>query len=489
MTGRYSDHLIRLLIATAVAVLLLFAGPPVTAAAARPAVGCDCGPKVVDSKGDPLKVTPGKQPVLFVHGFLGDPIGTWSGKDGLADKLENNDDYVVGRFGYHEVHTNWVTDPGPNGANSIEKNLTTAIKCMARESGKKVILVGHSMGGLAIKVALKEPGVEGNVAGLVSLATPWNGILSSALTDVPGGPSSAVQAMKTGNSGELPPKLKELRKTTIPTGIPVLPVAGVVTSTQSEDIKNHTLPRTDLPTGQKVNLIGTKVEVFGQQRQAIAAADSKSSEGFDPWVGTKSALDPPANHVLKPLTLECKEKTSAPANSPGARMQTTPQPDWEQHIDSPPAQLNGNHMCALGVSHLGGYHSELPADPTFAEKVTPTIEDWRKLEAPSTGLGSSNVSGGCTPTPISVPIPTPERYPNKPKVDPKQKTCRHDEDLVGNHCEPKRVICPPSEKPVGNHCEPKQDRRPPPGASSPRQHRGDETDDRQHRDRSREPDR
>lgn len=86
-------------------------------------------------------------PLLFVHGFIK------SAKDwDVAVKRFCSDKVYATTFDYSKVNTNWVTDP------AIGPALAADILGLANASRKdggpgKVLVVGHSMGGLAVRCA------------------------------------------------------------------------------------------------------------------------------------------------------------------------------------------------------------------------------------------------------------------------------------------------------------------------------------------------
>ncbi|MET8853399.1 alpha/beta fold hydrolase [Amycolatopsis sp. NPDC004625] len=124
----------------------------------------------------------GRVPVLLVHGFNSAP-STWGfgdqhpGVPSAVKQLCSATTHVEG-FDYSAVHTEWVTD------NRIGPALATAIADLAQRSRQaggpgKVVIVAHSMGGLATRCAL-DPGcghrsVRDDVAGVVTFGTPNHG--------------------------------------------------------------------------------------------------------------------------------------------------------------------------------------------------------------------------------------------------------------------------------------------------------------------------
>lgn len=130
-----------------------------------------------------------RQVVELVHGFASDP-STWN---------QDARDYLTGRargicldlFDYAKWHFNWVTDLhiGPALAARID-TLGTASK--AGGGSGKVIVIGHSMGGLATRCASAascnggRTDVAGHLAELITLGTPTLGswLASPATHDV-----------------------------------------------------------------------------------------------------------------------------------------------------------------------------------------------------------------------------------------------------------------------------------------------------------------
>lgn len=116
--------------------------------------------------------------VLLVHGFQSRGT-TWDDMRSSTLRSIQNARFVT--FDYERVHDHWVTDP------DIGPRLAQVIRCYSESSLKqggtgKVVLVGHSMGGLAIRCALAEK--CGRVAGnadrvglVVTLGTPHRGSL------------------------------------------------------------------------------------------------------------------------------------------------------------------------------------------------------------------------------------------------------------------------------------------------------------------------
>jgi len=171
-----------------------------------------------------------KVPVLMVHG-LGSNRDMWTGKQSMIEAVKSLEGIrVVKPFDYRQNNHNWVTHP------AIGLALARQIDCLAKVSLKgggsgKVIIVAHSMGGLATRYAASQVigGVSvGERIGLVvTLGTPHLGSGYGTLCRYVGSlndkcDGDAPEALAT-NSDEL----KALPK--YPTGVPVRAIAGHVT--------------------------------------------------------------------------------------------------------------------------------------------------------------------------------------------------------------------------------------------------------------------
>lgn len=92
--------------------------------------------------------------------------------------------FTAWTFDYRHEALDWVTNK------AIGPALATAIGCLAQASGHKVIIVAHSMGGLAAQYAIGEPGspAVGHVAEVITVGTPYTGsqVLSDAQEMVTG---------------------------------------------------------------------------------------------------------------------------------------------------------------------------------------------------------------------------------------------------------------------------------------------------------------
>lgn len=119
-----------------------------------------------------------KLPVLMVHGLNSDRTIWLNGSSSVSKALDAVKDIVVDTFDYKGFATEWVTNK------AIGPKLAERIDCLAQNSlaGKglgKVIVLAHSMGGLAAQYAMAQIVNGHKVADeadfLISIATPYLG--------------------------------------------------------------------------------------------------------------------------------------------------------------------------------------------------------------------------------------------------------------------------------------------------------------------------
>lgn len=195
------------------ALLVAFHAAPITAGADEQPSGCS------ELQGTDL-------PVVFVHGF-GSDADMWRSGDGRAtfDAVGRLGVATPIAFDYRSAHFEWVTD------SRIGPSLARLVTCLAKRSTEqggrgKVILVGHSMGGLAIREAAAEPifRERRNVADVIGLAvtigTPHGG--TPFFTDLPRPLGPAQPAMAPG-SRQLD-RLPSLERS----GVPALYLASTI---------------------------------------------------------------------------------------------------------------------------------------------------------------------------------------------------------------------------------------------------------------------
>ncbi|MFH9229011.1 esterase/lipase family protein [Streptomyces lydicus] len=131
-------------------------------------------------------------PVLFVHGFRSSPA-MWTGgtfkipgnqkpskidrptvertNETLAEMVSKKGRTAALTFDYTPSSTQWVTD------RTIGYRLADTISCLKRATGRKVIVIAHSMGGLATQWAASREGgnVGSEIASVTTLGTPFKG--------------------------------------------------------------------------------------------------------------------------------------------------------------------------------------------------------------------------------------------------------------------------------------------------------------------------
>lgn len=178
----------------AAAVLLTAAGLSVQPAAAL-ASPASCIPAqtalaqvTADGKTGPVA---GSIPVIFVHGILSKPA-TWkpATPGSLAWQTAMMHGVTAWTFDYAHQAEDWVTNP------AIGPALARAIGCLASVSGHQVLVVAHSMGGLATQYVVGTPGspAVSHIGEMITLGTPYTGsqILSDMQALVAGGESTAA---------------------------------------------------------------------------------------------------------------------------------------------------------------------------------------------------------------------------------------------------------------------------------------------------------
>lgn len=110
----------------------------------------------------------GSVPVIFVHG-INSSAGVWDAKSpaSLADQVAGLRGITAWTFDYSRESLKWVSD------SAIGPSLAAAISCLAQMTGSNVIIVGHSMGGLAAQYAVG--GSADHVAEVITIGTPYTG--------------------------------------------------------------------------------------------------------------------------------------------------------------------------------------------------------------------------------------------------------------------------------------------------------------------------
>lgn len=127
----------------------------------------------------------GSTPVVFVHG-INSNAGMWTtGRNSIADQVGALTGVSAWTFDYSQASLEWVTDK------RIGPRLASAIGCLADASGHPVIVVAHSMGGLATQYALSQPDtydpgadVSAHVAEVITIGTPFTGSLLLTIAEL-----------------------------------------------------------------------------------------------------------------------------------------------------------------------------------------------------------------------------------------------------------------------------------------------------------------
>ena len=225
----------RVFLAGLVAVLLGSAvGGVASAAPPANAPSCDVsGLSLADTvasdrnpDGSPVTATPAASghlvPVIMVHGWTGSsehPGGAFSTRidltantgagpvrtsRSLIGQLQRIPGAAVYTFDYHRYSGRWVSDA------NIGPALGKAIDCLHRKTGQRVIVIGHSMGGLAARWAVNHRADNGRpradeVSTVVTFGTPnlgsqlntlaAGGVLAASDAGVP--VATVVQALLT----------------------------------------------------------------------------------------------------------------------------------------------------------------------------------------------------------------------------------------------------------------------------------------------------
>jgi len=152
---------------------LVLAALPASALPAAPRVSPECQAGLTQlsqvTGGGGVPSLKGSRPVIFVNGIASGP-GVWKpySPTSLAGQVSAIPGVSAWTFGYSgKLSLQWVTNQ------EIGPDLAKAITCLAGISGHKVIVVAHSMGGLAAQYAIGQE--ASHVAELVTIGTPFEG--------------------------------------------------------------------------------------------------------------------------------------------------------------------------------------------------------------------------------------------------------------------------------------------------------------------------
>ncbi|MFE4197097.1 esterase/lipase family protein [Paenarthrobacter sp. NPDC056912] len=136
-------------------------------------------------------------PIVYVHGWTGasthneaakgafsakpdlltSKIGTAAPTRTLIGNVQDLGGTAVFTFDYEKYASRWVTD------SNIGRPLADALNCLYDRSGEKVIVVAHSMGGLATRQALGLGGsaLAAKVSQVITFGTPNTGSIGAAV--------------------------------------------------------------------------------------------------------------------------------------------------------------------------------------------------------------------------------------------------------------------------------------------------------------------
>ncbi|WP_411700479.1 esterase/lipase family protein [Conyzicola sp.] len=160
-------------------------------------------------------------PVLMLHGWTGrsahndartgafsslidltaNKVGTASVGRSLIGQMQDAGGTSVYTFDYHDASSRWVTDA------AIGPKLADAISCLSAEYGHPVVVMAHSMGGLAIRQALyllekSKPNTQASdyVSNVVTFGTPNTGSWVASVVEA-GTTASGVVKYLPGTTG------------------------------------------------------------------------------------------------------------------------------------------------------------------------------------------------------------------------------------------------------------------------------------------------
>lgn len=252
-------------------------------------------------------------PVIFVHGWTSDSTHTSDRKGSFSHKIDldasaygrdprvarsligqiqNLPGTAVFTYDYHPNSGNWVT------RDSIGPGLGRSIDCLHRASGEKVIIIAHSMGGLAARQAVgrQSDGTDRSdkVSSVITFGTPNTGSLTALLVGAAlnyPAPLVAVMHMILGTCGRLSSQEIESSPMCNALGAPIRTFEGeAVAGLTSGSKELKALPK--FPSNiNVVGLAGSAKVVVKDLGLFKAPWATKDVDVGDEIVMTSSALD------------------------------------------------------------------------------------------------------------------------------------------------------------------------------------------------------
>lgn len=140
---------------------------------------------------------PAAHPVLLVHGF-GGAKSSWS----LVESVLRDQGMTVATMGYAPV--------GNSVEQLADKLIAQVDRLLHRTGAAKVHLVGHSLGGVIIALAVTDPRLRGRVEAVVTLGSPFGGSPWADVLPV----VDMVRALRAGS-----PQLVRVASTPLPDGL------------------------------------------------------------------------------------------------------------------------------------------------------------------------------------------------------------------------------------------------------------------------------
>jgi pimeloyl-ACP methyl ester carboxylesterase len=162
----------RLVMMAAVLAMAPTALPLAASAHATAASGCLSSLPQVQQVAAGHGTRSGSTPVLFVHGINSGPA-VWgpTTPDSVSRQAAAIPGVTAWTYGYAQQSLDWVT------TQQVGPDLATAITCLTGLTGRKVVIVGDSTGGLAAQYALGQDHgqVAADTAEVITIGTPYEG--------------------------------------------------------------------------------------------------------------------------------------------------------------------------------------------------------------------------------------------------------------------------------------------------------------------------